>query len=285
MKPNSTKRPIVARAADVVLLITAFLTLWLAPSRADDPQASPTESPKLSLRERGGKNLEQLPEVNSRLNRRLALLAKRNDKPMACSRSSLTSSQADGVLRYKYEDVSLLRGPNQEVIEAQTTAILTKDMHPQSIDWKFIKQAPDGTTETTTEQLKRGDGEFAFTRTLPDGKITTKRYPLPSKAYAYFTPYLVELIPLKEGDRFIINNLDPETGEIHAELYAVTARSKGGLRVGKKRLPGPLETEFFYLNGVQHVEAHGLAALDLTFELSTIEIVTAIEEALKRYRK
>ncbi len=285
MKPNSTSRPMVARAGGVALLCTAFLTIWLTPSRADDPQATSTDSSKLSLRQRGVKKLEQLPDMKAHVNRRLTLLAKRNDKPVACSRSSLTSSKTGDALRYKYEDVSLLRGPSQEVIEAQTTAVLSKDMHPESIDWKFIKQATNGTTETTMEQLKRVDGEFVFTRTMPDGTTTTKRYPLPSKAYAYFTPYLVELLPLKEGDRFIINNLDPETGDITAELYAVTARLKGGLRVGKKRLPEPLETEFFYLNGVQHVEAHGLAALDMTFEISTLEIVTAIEEAFTRYRK
>jgi len=272
----------VAVAVGLTLLYFVIQTRSLTPSRAADARA---DTPKLSLREKGARRLAQLPDIAFGTNRRLALLAKRNGKPVACSRSSLTTTGAGEKLRYKYEDVSFIGDPSVEVVEAQTTAFLTKDMHPESIDWKFIRQIPTGETTTTTEQLKIVDGKVVFTRTLPDGKETTKRYAPPSKAYAYFTPYLVELLSLKDGDRFIINNLDPETGELMAELYTVTQRARGGLRVSKKRLPAPLETEFFFLNDKGQVETHGLAEMNLTFETSTEDIVKAIENVFQRRRK
>jgi len=282
MKLGSKHIKKIAMVAGLVLVLMVMQTRSLSKTFAADGQ---TDAPKLSLREKGARRLGQLPDIAFGTNRQLALVAKRNGKPVACSRSSLTTTGAGDTLRYKYEDISMLSGANKEVVEAQTTALLTKDMHPESIEWKFIQQAPTGETTTITEQLKIVDDEMVFTRTAADGKKTTKRYTPPSKAYAYFTPYLVELLSLKDGDRLIINNLDPETGEINAELYAVTTRAKGGLRVGKKRLPAPLETEFFFLNDKGQVETHGLAEMDLTFETSSEAIVRAIENAFQRRRK
>lgn len=282
---SSSSRRLILQICFLVAISVVVRVLAAAQLKADDNARANSAANGSSLRATGIAMLEQLPKIAFGTKNELFLVAQRDGKSVACSRSSLITTGAGPTLRYKYHDVSILRAKGYDVLEVQTTGIFTKEFHPDRIDWEIIEQASTGEYKTTKESLVAVGKEFVFTRVTPDSKETTNRFAKPSAPYAYFTPYLMELLPLENGQRFILNNLDAETGTLQADSYIVTDRTKGGLRVSKKTLPAKLETEFFFLSASQQVETHGLTKLDLKFETSTEPIVLAMENAFRRRRK
>lgn len=206
------------------------------------------------------------------------------DKPFATSRTSVIAQGIGDRMRYHYTDVSIVRDPQMNVIEIKTDGYLDRHHRPISIDWEIIRQKPNGTYTTESEKLVVGDETTVFTRTDANGKTEEKKYPTPKETFVYLIGDLMRRLPTEPGQRFILRDLDPETGKLDRRTYHVTEKD-GGKLISIRKHPSKVETEYYQLNDRNWIEKHAIHDLGLTFNASSDARVHAIENVFQRYRR
>lgn len=270
----------------VLFSVFALMLTIVAPSGGDDNKKEESKSSgENKFVNKGNELIAALPKIPFGIHKQNNLQADQNEKPYATSRSDLTAIGIGDKVRYKYSDVSILRGDKGEVLEVKTVAIFDQYFKPEEIDWEIIEQNAQFVAKTRRESLRTDGDEYVFTKTDHDGKKTETRYAIPKENFVYFTPDLLGLMDLKPGDRFLMRDINPETGELNSAIYSVAARPNEQLRVGKKKIPSKVETEYFVLENDGSVARHGLVEFGMTFNATSRNIVEGVEKACRRHRR
>jgi len=250
--------------------------------KANEPGGTQARGPLTRL---GNKLIARLKPIGFGTDDRTLLEAKRDDKPFATSRATLTDEGLGPAMRYRYADVSLLRSPDASVIEVKTTGILDRFFRPERLEWDIIRQAPDGRFKTRREAVVIGDKEILRTVTDADGKTTHQRFATPKRTFVYLTGDLLRMLDLEPGQRFILSDLDPDTGKLNRRTYEVTKDKRGRLRVGIRKHPSKVETEYYLLHGTGHIVRHVIHDLGMTFDAVSDGRIRGVEEAFRRRRR
>ncbi|MCB9852215.1 MAG: hypothetical protein H6819_03895 [Phycisphaerales bacterium] len=250
-----------------------------AASQSDDATAGP-------MSRRGDELIAALPEIPFGINRVTRLEANGDDdKAFATSRSTLLSSGKGDTLRYAYTNVSLMRSKDGSVIEVKTTGTLTRRFRPEKIVWEIIDQKPTGYFSKTVETMTIDDEEIVRVKTDADGKTTEKRMPTPKEEFVYLIDDLMLMLKIKPDDRFILRDLDPDTGRLNRRTYVVSKKDDNQTRVGIRKHPSKVETESYLLHGPDMIMKHTIHDLALTFTATTEARLSAVENVFRRMRR
>lgn len=275
-----------------ILAIGTLLTMATASAATPDAgKGNATTQPNRESKSPGpmttlGNDLiESLPPIAFGVDQETILEATRNDKPFATSRSTLVSQGTGKDIRYHYSDVSMMRGADRSVIEVQTTGVFTRRFRPEKLEWKIIHQTPTGDYSTTTESVTVGEDEIVRVETDASGKTTEKRFPTPKPDFVYLVGNLFTMLKLEPGQRFILSDLDPETGKLNRRTYKVKRKDDHQLRVSVRKHPSKVETEYYVIQKPGQIMRHTIHDLGITFSATSKTRVLALENALRRPRK
>ncbi|MCA9255199.1 MAG: hypothetical protein KDA33_06150 [Phycisphaerales bacterium] len=229
--------------------------------------------------------IEGLPPIAFGTNLKSLVEASRDDKPCASSRTTLVSRGEGQDIRYLYTDVSIFRSEDGNSIEVRTTGVLTQKFRPERLEWEIVQQRPSGEHRKMVETLTIEEDEMVKVATDETGKSIERRMPTPREDFVYLTGEMLRLLKLEAGQRFILNDLDTDTGKVIRRTFVVSKKDDKRLRVGIRKLPNKVESEYYEIAEPGTILRHGIHELGLTFTATTDARVTAIERAVRRQRR
>lgn len=276
-----------------ILAVAAFLFTSTdgpaAPADAERHAASPPDEAAASagpMTRRGDELIANLPKISFGINRTTLLEAKGDDdKPFATSRSTLLSAGVGDEIRYIYTNVSLVRAKDGSVLEVKTTGTLTRHFRPEKIEWEIIDQKPSGQFTKSLETLTISDDEILRIKTDANGKTTEKRMPTPKEEFVYLIDDLLLMLNIEPGDRFILRDLDSDTGQLNRRTYVVSKKDENQTRIGIRKHPSKVETEYYLLHSPNMIMKHTIHELGLTFSATNEARIAAIENVFRRMRQ
>lgn len=244
---------------------------------------TPAEEALAHLQKAGDAVIDALPEIKPGFRRESFLETFVGWKSAGFSRSVLLGVKKDERSFYQYSVDGMVRQVDGSIFEMKTRATLDRYLSPLRIRWDSILTSPDGKkTESGREVILEAKQIRIIVKDAAGAR--ERKIRRPSGRFVYLTGMLISMLDVKDRDKFILRDIDPETGVLALRTYSIRGLSAGKSRVGVSRHRSSTE-EFYYIRDAdrsieEHI-SHGMK-MPITFKVASRERVAKIEAALRR---